>query len=273
MSGFTGGYVSDEEGELYETIGEQSACSTTVDLGSPAVAGGFTGELQKHETFYKYESKYRDHVKGRDDAPKNSVLKSAYALDVEIDEQNLAEILYDDPNIKFMGWVAGYCGSIEIKKFMIGRARGGEVPLRYSDMLLGGGEKKFEWGVGEKRIDHQGHFLLTPVFVAARDDAHDKIKNLSHNRQPWCPEDMTMQEMIKEPSLNRLFAKLTAIVWRELMMQKPTRYVSERQSKRLTMDERTVKLELMRYFKNPPKKEKASRCGKRGRDSVLLDVL
>lgn len=282
------GYVSDEEEEgLYETIGSLRDAETTLTVkepsrkekkkkGSECVTektldegrGVFTGKLAKGDEFYKFEKQYRKHVKGRDDAPKNSALKSAYALEAEIDEQNLAKILFDDPNVKFMGWVAGYCGSIEIKKFMIGRAKGGDMPLRFSDMLLGGGGKKVEWGEGEKRIDHTGHFLLTDVFVAARDDAFDKIKNLTHNRRAWCSEKMTMQEMIEEPKLNRIFAKLTACIWRELMMQKPTRYVSERQSQRLTMDERTVKLELLRYFKNDNRS-----CGKRGRDSALNDIL
>lgn len=210
--------------------------------------GKFIAQLDSSTDFFEAERKYRKDVQGRDEAPYGSDLKKAFALNVEQDQKDIATRIYEDPNIKFMGWVAGYCGVIEIKKFMIGRTSG-DAPLLFSDELLGAQQTNVEWGHGEKRLDFKGNYILTPVFVSARDEAFDKIMGMSLNRVPYVNPKMTMASMIKECDLNRLFAKLTASIWRQLTMQKPTRYVSERQSQRLVTDERSVKHELIRYFK------------------------
>ena len=214
------------------------------------------GDHAPGSSFFKAEEEYREHVRQRNHA-KDQVFREAMNLEIMRDEDSIKQKLFADPNIRFMQWVAGFCGIGQISKLMVGVKDTTDSKL-FRDDVLGGQSRHLhyrdtadvEWNHGEKRISANGLYCLTPIFIAARDTAFSKIKSLRLDGRPLLPNDFSMNQMVLEDELNQLFARLTACIYRTLTLKNPTRYVSKDQSKRLVYDQRTVKHDLMHFFKH-----------------------
>jgi len=163
------------------------------------------------------------------------------------DEDAFQEMLYEDANIKFIQWVAGYGGMQSIEKLMV-KSIDGAKP--YRDNLTR--SNAVQWCRGERRISVNGQYILSPMFISARDEAYRNISNMRFNGRNQYPNRSapSMHDMIATDELNELFARLTACIHQSLRRGYPRQSLTGVQAARLIKEKRRVHYDLVHYFKN-----------------------
>jgi hypothetical protein len=168
--------------------------------------------------------------------------------------------LHRDPNIRFVTWVAGHAAINDIRKLMLGVYSSGALTFLTQEYV---DKVDVRWGRGVHRISDAGAIQMTPQFVSARDAAFRSITSMGDRllparyREPLNPRsDTRMSDMIEEPHLNELFARLTAVLYQQMDQGNPRRYVTGAMRSTTAHDERSVYHEFKRYFKKRKKRNR-----------------